>query len=63
MDPDLAALKVAIEAASPGTPSLPFLRIADVVAVVLREARAEAWDEGWEARDAQRYQTSNPYDQ
>lgn len=48
MDPNLAALQVAIEAASPGTPSLTCLRIADAVAVVLREAKAEAWDEGYE---------------
>ena len=47
MDPNLAALQATIEAASPGTPSLTCLRIADAVDVVLREAKAEAWDEGW----------------
>lgn len=53
MDSDLAALKVAIEAAAPGTPSLTCLKIADAVEVVLREAKAEAWDEGhrtWQQR-------------
>lgn len=39
-------LKVAIEMASPGTPSLTALRIAEVVAERIREAKAEAWDEG-----------------
>lgn len=64
MDPDLVALKVAIEAASPGTPSLTCLRIADAVSVVLREAKAEAWDEGYEAgKDSEVYSDSpeNPY--